>query len=312
MRKRHKTVFRGYFAWDYDKELQELDRMSQQGWQLVKGGCFHSRFVKNEGQHYRYQLDYRPDVEDMDRYLETFREQGWEYVNSTYNGWRYFRKVYDPSLPEEEYEIFTDRSSLAQMTRRWIVLARVLLTVALVMAAVEGVLLVMKPRLPQLVMTCTLLFEAIIIAWGMGIMGAKEKQGKRRGKGFSVYLFLLVLVLGFGSSTYLMERRFSSGVMYLGGIGDGSATVEHWGEFDIAYKDNYYLSAEISAQSPLTLSLVREDTGETVYTQELETAGEELPYIVLEDEKVKLRRGSYRIYLSDYYGETLAVNWSIE
>ena len=71
MRKRHKTVFRGYFAWDYDKELQELDRMSQQGWQLVKGGCFHSRFVKNEGQHYRYQLDYRPDVEDMDRYLET-------------------------------------------------------------------------------------------------------------------------------------------------------------------------------------------------------------------------------------------------
>ena len=49
-----------------------------------------------------------------------------------------------------------------------------------------------------------------------------------------------------------------------------------------------------------------------MYTQELETAGEELPYIVLEDEKVKLRRGSYRIYLSDYYGETLAVNWSIE
>ena len=30
-----------------------------------------------------------------------------------------------------------------------------LLTVALVMAAVEGVLLVMKPRLPQLVLTCT-------------------------------------------------------------------------------------------------------------------------------------------------------------
>ena len=27
---------------------------------------------------------------------------------------------------------------------------------------------------------------------------------------------------------------------------------------------------------------------------------------------VKLERGSYRIYFSDYYGETLAVNWSIE
>ncbi len=312
MSRKYKTEFRAYFAWDYEQELEELDRMSQQGWQLVKGGCFHSRFVKNEELRYRYQLDYRPDVEDMGRYLETFREQGWEYVNSTYNGWRYFRKIYDPTLPEEEYQIFTDRSSLGEMTRRLRKLALVLMSVALLMAAVEGVLLVMKPRLPQLIMTGTLLFEGLVIAWGVGLMDDPEKRRGRAKSGYIIWMFFLALVLGSGSSIYLMEQRYSSGVMYLGGIGDGSATVEHWGEFDIAYKDNYYLSAEISAQSPLTLSLVREDTGETVYTQELETAGEELPYIVLEDEKVKLRRGSYRIYLSDYYGETLAVNWSIE
>lgn len=312
MKNKYKTLFRAYFAWDYKQELEELDRLSGQGWQLVKGGCFHSRFVKNEEQRYRYQLDYRPGIDDMGRYLETFREQGWEYVNSTYNGWRYFRKVYDPELPQEEYEIFTDRSSLGEMTRRLLTLTRVLMAVTLLMAAVEGVLLVMKPRLPQMIMTGTLLLEGLVIAWGAGLMDSQEEPKGKLKSGYAVWVFLLVLVLGFGSSIYLMEQRYSSGVMYLGGFGDGSATVEHWGEFKIAYKDNYYLSAEISAQSPLTLSLVREETGETVYARELDTAGEELPVLVLEDEPVKLGRGSYRIYLSDYYGETLAVNWSID
>ena len=311
MSRKYKTVFKAYFAWDYEQELEELDRLSRQGWQLVKGGCFHSRFVKNEGQRFRYQLDYRPEVEDMGRYLEIFREQGWEYVNSTYNGWRYFRKVYDPALPEEEYRIFTDRLSLGEMTRRLRNLAMVLMSVALLMAAVEGVLLVMKPRLPQLILTGTLLFEGLVMAWGAGFMDAPEKHRGKAKSGYVIWVFLLALVLGFGSGIYLMEQRYSSGVMYLGGIGDGSVTVEHWGEFDIAYKDNYYLSAETSAQSPLILSIVQEETGETVYSRELGTAGE-LPYIALEDEQMKLERGSYRIYLSDYYGETVAVNWSID
>lgn len=310
--KRYKTVFRAYFAWDFQQELNELDRMSQQGWQLVKGGCFHSRFRWEPERRYRYQLDYRPGIDDMDRYLETFREQGWEYVNSTFNGWRYFRKAYDPALPEEEYEIFTDRSSLTEMTRRLRNLALVLMSVALLMAAVEGVLLVMKPRLPQLIMTGTLLFEGLVIAWGAGFMDAPENRRGKAKSGYVIWVFLLALVLGFGSSIYLMEQRYSSGVMYLGSVGDGSATVEHWGEFDIPYKDNYYLSAEISAQSSMALSIVREETGETVYSRNLETAGEELPYLLLEDEPVKLERGSYRIYLSDYYGETLAINWSID
>lgn len=35
-----KVSFRGYMAWNYDREEQDLDRMSEQGWQLIKGGCF--------------------------------------------------------------------------------------------------------------------------------------------------------------------------------------------------------------------------------------------------------------------------------
>ncbi len=94
----YKTSYKIYPAWNYQKEIEDLNRASEQGWQLVNGGCLHSRFVKNSDIHYRYQLDYRK-VGDMGRYIETFREQGWEYVSSTFNGWHCFRKLYDPSLP---------------------------------------------------------------------------------------------------------------------------------------------------------------------------------------------------------------------
>lgn len=35
-----KISCRTYMAWDYDKEEEHLDEMSEKGWQLKKGGCF--------------------------------------------------------------------------------------------------------------------------------------------------------------------------------------------------------------------------------------------------------------------------------
>ncbi len=116
--RKYKTEHHVYAAWDYEKELAHLDEMSRQGWQLIRGGCFHSRFVRNEHVLYRYQLDFRADIDDQMRYRETFREQGWEYINSTFNGWHYFRKPYDAKLPENEYQIYTDRPSRQEMAGR--------------------------------------------------------------------------------------------------------------------------------------------------------------------------------------------------
>ena len=89
-----KTSFKMYSAWNYQKEIEDLNKASLEGWQLKKGGGFHSTFVKNPDVCYRYQLDYGR-IDDMGRYIETFREQGWEYINSTFNNWHYFRKAYD-------------------------------------------------------------------------------------------------------------------------------------------------------------------------------------------------------------------------
>ena len=117
--KKTKRTFKVFAAWDYEFEAREFDRMSEQGWQLVSGGCFTQKYEFDDSVVYRYQIDYNNDVKDMARYDETFRDAGWERVNSNFNGWHIFRKVYDKSLPDEEYEIYTDEQSRVEMLKRW-------------------------------------------------------------------------------------------------------------------------------------------------------------------------------------------------
>ncbi len=117
--KKTKRTFKVFAAWDYEFEAQEFNRMSEQGWQLVKGGSFSQKYEYDDSVIYRYQIDYNNDVKDMARYDETFRDAGWQRVNSTFNGWHIFRKAYDPSLSEEEYEIYTDEESRVEMLKRW-------------------------------------------------------------------------------------------------------------------------------------------------------------------------------------------------
>ena len=117
--KKTKTSYKVYPAWEFDREVRDLEEQSRGGWQLTKGGCFHSRFHFDDSVTYRYALDFNQNIGDPVRYRETFAEQGWEFINSTYNGWHYFRKEYDPSLPEEEYQIYTDTASRQEMAGRW-------------------------------------------------------------------------------------------------------------------------------------------------------------------------------------------------
>ncbi len=117
--KKTKRTVKMFAAWDYEFEEQEFNRMSEQGWQLVSGGSFSQKYEYDDSVVYRYQLDYNNDVSDMTRYEETFRDAGWERVNSTLNGWHVFRKAYDPALPQEEYEIYTDDQSRNEMLKRW-------------------------------------------------------------------------------------------------------------------------------------------------------------------------------------------------
>ena len=84
--------YKMYPVWEYEEEERDLNEASKKGIQLVKGGCFHSVFKKDDSVNYYYQLDYNLGIKDVERYRESFEEQGWEYINSTFNGWHYFRK----------------------------------------------------------------------------------------------------------------------------------------------------------------------------------------------------------------------------
>ena len=113
------TSHKFYAVWEYKQEEQDLNEASKNGLQLVKGGCFHSIFRRDNSVRYIYQLDFCPKISDKGRYIECFEDAGWEYVNSTFNGWHYFRRPYTPELSPEDIKIYTDRDSLYNMENRW-------------------------------------------------------------------------------------------------------------------------------------------------------------------------------------------------
>ena len=115
MEKQYKTTWNKY--WGAAERLRALDRASRAGWQLVKFGGLSIHYEKDSTVRYRYQMDCR-SVNDWERYLEFFREQGWEHVWSSLDGEHYFRKRWNPSLPEKAYELFTDPESRQQFRSR--------------------------------------------------------------------------------------------------------------------------------------------------------------------------------------------------
>ncbi len=305
--KKYKTRVRLYAAWNYQREIDDLNVMSEKGWQLVKGGLFSSRFKKDDGIKYRYQLDYQPGIDDRPRYIESHREFGWEYVNSTVNGWHYFRKAYDPSLPEEEYEIFSDRSSLKEMNSRWAKLAIVLTVFSSLVFGLELVLMILRPMLPALLMLIA--YAVILTGFIRGIVIMKNPDRSRR-SGFDRVFIILFVVLIFGgiigSNVLLSMRPNLDGNMtadYMDIIPAQTEDALLWNTVDIKYRDFYYLDVEIKAEAPVTFT-VENDKGEVVYAL---TGAEEKA----ENARLCLKKGEYKIYLSDFAGGALDVSYDI-
>ncbi|NLP35409.1 MAG: DUF2812 domain-containing protein [Clostridiales bacterium] len=129
MGKATKIINKVFTAWNYDKEEDFLFNQSLNGWELIRGGCFYSKYNRNNEKVFKYKVDFNPLGKDFNKkrlYVDIFEDQGWEYINSTFNGWHYFKKEYRPELPEEEYDVYTDRTSLIEMRNRWVKISRVI------------------------------------------------------------------------------------------------------------------------------------------------------------------------------------------
>ena len=299
--KQIKHTHKVYSAWNYEKEIEDLNKASEEGWQLVKGGSFGSKFERNPNMQYRYQLDFRR-VENMGRYIETFREQGWEYVNSTFNGWHYFRKLYDPALPEEAYEIFTDRQSLHEMNNRW---ARLALGIGIVLAAFAifyAVWMILKPMLPKFVLIMTFVVECVLLLRGWWIMRNPDASRSRRGDGVLLAVFLAVILLGCTASIILSVNRPHMWTSQSAASVEKPIEDNTWNEFEVKYCDNYFLDLDLSGTGPVTFKILNEE-GEAVYTRTSTDFHEK-------GIRLRLPRGTYCFSLSCSAG--FSVNCEIE
>ena len=285
----YKRSFRMYSAWNYMQEVEDLNKMSEEGWQLVRGGCFVSKFVKNPDIRYRYQLDYQK-IDDMARYIEIFREQGWEYVNSTFNGWHYLKKLYDPALPEEEYEIFTDRESLREMTGRWTRFATILGLLFGLLAIIEAVRVFMAPNLPRLIQLFTLMIESGLLLRGTFIMRRTQPGQKLRHDSLILAIFFACIMVGAISNIVLDDMRPNLNTQQQADEVPEPIVNNRWVDFDVKYPDNYYLDIVIKADEPLTFDIVNE-ADEVVYT---ETGTD----IDKQNVRIKLPKGTYGFRMS--------------
>lgn len=308
MARQYKTSHRIYTAWNYQKEIEALNKASEQGWQLIKGGCFSSKYKRNPDVRYRYQVDYPGKVEDMGRYIETFREQGWEYINATFNGWHYFRKAYDPALPEVQYEIFTDRHSLKERNDRWTKLVMGVSGPIVAFTAMQLILYFLTPTLPALMRLVTFGVMMAVFIYGITAMKKAERRKSTRCDSIFIAAFLLVLIAGNIGSVLLTANRPNFNSMY---VSEAVAAIPaeldralEWHTIDIAYSDNYYVDLNITADSPVRFS-IRNESGETVYTVKDSCVAEE-------NIKIKLEEGTYSILFSDFAGGSLNVSLDIK
>lgn len=304
--KEYKTTHKIYSAWDYTREIEDLNKMSENGWQLVKGGLLGSRFKRNENIRYRYQLDFNTKIDDMGRYIETFREQGWEFVNSTWNGWHYFRKLYDAS--ENEYEIYNDQNSLKEMQGKW---QKTAISWMLLLSAcfiLELIMTIRLFRIPSALLTLALFIETCVIGHGAFVMRNPQRADSSKRKANTMSAFLYTLLISLAAVMVLLFLRPDGVSMKssdFGAIGDLNNGAD-WADQKIIYPDNYFININADISSPVTLTIKSSKTGEIVKVINLQ------PGSKIDDEKIFLTPDTYKIYLSNFEGGKLNLKFELD
>ena len=306
-----KRVIGIYPAWEYTREIDDLNRMSENGWQLTKGGLFSNHFKKNDDIRYKYQLDYNTHIEDMGRYIETFREQGWEYVCSLWNGWHYFRKLYDPSLPASEYEIYNDNQSLTEMQGKWKKLATGATVVLVLFFILELIFDIRAFRIPTTILCTVMLIEAILIGRGAFEMRNAKRAGNAQKKGTNFKALMCILLAGFiltFLSVCFRTEGIKSRAESYAAVPSGEVVSLY--EMKINYPDFYHFELKGNLGSPATFILKNNKTGEEVFTMNV-TPDADGKFSIKRGNNF-LKRGSYDWRLTDFAGGRLDVDIYVE
>ncbi len=101
--KKHMTIRKVYFVWDFEKEEDWLNEMALGGWLLDRVGFCTYHFVSCEPGTYAVRLEMRPHD---DAYLSFMEETGAEYIGRIV-AWQYLRKP----ITAGPFDLFSDIDS---------------------------------------------------------------------------------------------------------------------------------------------------------------------------------------------------------
>lgn len=91
---------------EFMEEQNYLMDMHAQGWKLKKYSVFGGyRFEECEKEEWIYELDFNDHIDDLNDYIQLFKDCGWEYV-LVFNDFYYFRKKKTDEDPD--MSIFSD------------------------------------------------------------------------------------------------------------------------------------------------------------------------------------------------------------
>lgn len=110
------TYHKLFWAFDYQKEEDWINRMSENGLQLIDPGLISYTFNEGEKGEYQYRLEMLPHFpyhEESRKYIKFVKDTGAEYIGSVKN-WVYFRK----KTSEGPFELFNDYSTKIRHFRR--------------------------------------------------------------------------------------------------------------------------------------------------------------------------------------------------
>jgi len=111
-----RTIWKWFWAWNYDKEEKWLNDMSAIGLQLRSVGICRYEFDTGMPDEYAYRLeilDNRPNSAESLRYIKFLEETGVEYIGSVFR-FVYFRKKVD----DAGFDIFSDIDSHIKHLKR--------------------------------------------------------------------------------------------------------------------------------------------------------------------------------------------------
>ena len=175
-----KTVWRPFSARACRENGADLDRRSREGWNLKKAGWLRYTLEQGGGT-YRYGLDYCPaNFDQQPGRKNAYAEAGWELVSSTLSGWDYYRKPFDPDLPEEAYRLPVpygpEDGALLSAVSRWFWIRNVIA----VSAAPLAVLAVVRQ---QAMVIPAVVYAALVLGCTFR-MSALQKRLQARGRDY--------------------------------------------------------------------------------------------------------------------------------